>query len=76
MQPWQAICPLLAKIFVDYEPGIHYSQLQMQAGATGINTIRIYNPIKQLIEKDEEMIFVRKRIPEIQSLTNQEIALL
>jgi len=34
MQPWQAIAPKLAQLFVDYEPGIHYSQIQMQAGTT------------------------------------------
>lgn len=56
---------MLARLFVDYEPGIHYSQLQMQSATTGINTIRIYNPLKQLQEKDSELFFVRKWIPEI-----------
>jgi deoxyribodipyrimidine photo-lyase len=73
LQPWQAIHPLLARIFVDYEPGIHLSQLQMQAGTTGINTIRIYNPIKQLAEKDSDLNFVRRWVPEITSLSNEEI---
>ena len=56
---------MLARLFVDYEPGIHYSQLQMQSGTTGINTIRIYNPLKQIQEKDTDLTFVRRRIPEI-----------
>jgi deoxyribodipyrimidine photo-lyase len=73
LQPWQAIHPFLARIFVDYEPGIHLSQLQMQSGTTGINTIRIYNPIKQLAEKDSDLIFVKRRVPEISSLTNEQI---
>jgi deoxyribodipyrimidine photo-lyase len=34
MQPWQSFAERLACLFTDYEPGIHYSQLQMQAATT------------------------------------------
>ena len=73
MQPRQEISPMLARIFLDYEPGLHYSQLQMQSGTTGINTIRIYNPLKQLVDKDEDLTFVRTWLPELVSLTSDEI---
>lgn len=76
MQRWQDIHYMLARIFLDYEPGLHYSQLQMQSGTTGINTIRIYNPIKQLEDKDSDLAFVRMWLPELANLTKEEILLL
>jgi deoxyribodipyrimidine photo-lyase len=73
MQPRQEIHHMLARVFLDYEPGLHYSQLQMQSGTTGINTIRIYNPLKQLVDKDEDLTFIRRWLPELVSLTSDEI---
>ncbi len=73
MQPWLAIGAKLAQLFLDYEPGIHYPQLQMQAGTTGINTIRIYNPILNGKEKDPEGVFIRQYIPELRGIPNEYI---
>jgi deoxyribodipyrimidine photo-lyase len=67
-QPWQAGAGFLARQFLDYEPGIHFSQFQMQAGTTGINTLRIYNPVKQSKEKDKEGEFIKRWIPELRDL--------
>ena len=67
-QPWQSGVIHLARNFLDFEPGIHYSQFQMQAGETGINMIRIYNPTKNAKEHDKEGIFVKKWIPELKKI--------
>jgi len=67
-QDWRFGVYHLAQLFLDYEPGIHYPQFQMQAGTTGINTIRIYNPIKQSQEHDPNGIFIKMWIKELENV--------
>lgn len=63
--PWRDTGLVLARLFTDYEPGIHWPQVQMQSGVTGINTVRIYNPVKQGHDQDPDGAFVRRWLPEL-----------
>jgi len=62
---WRVSGAKLAQLFSDYEPGIHWPQVQMQSGQTGINTPRIYNPVKQGMDQDPEGVFTRRWVPEL-----------
>jgi len=72
-QPWQECAPFLARMFLDFEPGIHYPQLQMQSGETGVNMVRIYNPVKNSTEHDPEGVFIKKWVPELNQLPTKYI---
>lgn len=71
---WRHISRCLARMFTDYEPGIHYNQMQMQAGTTGISSIRIYNPIRQVAEQDPDGSFIREWVPELADVPAEYLA--
>jgi deoxyribodipyrimidine photo-lyase len=72
---WRPLAPILARLFLDYEPGIHYPQLQMQAGTTGINANRIYNVTKQAADHaGADYVFIRRWVPELSRVPARYIA--
>ncbi|TAF75484.1 MAG: deoxyribodipyrimidine photo-lyase [Alphaproteobacteria bacterium] len=70
---WRKTAPFLAQLFTDYEAGIHYSQFHMQSGITGINAVRMYNPIKQSIDHDPQGKFIRRYVPELKHVPDNFI---
>ena len=70
---WKKIASTLARLFLDFEPGIHYPQLQMQSGCSGINQMRVYNVTKQGVDQDPSGVFIRKWVVELRKVQDEHI---
>ncbi len=71
--PWQITGNHLARSFLDYEPGIHWSQVHMQSGVTGINSVRAYSVRKQSEDQDPDGEFIREWVPELSNVSTEFI---
>jgi len=71
---WRPVAAHLARMWTDYEPGIHYPQHQMQSGSSGINTLRIYSPTKQVTDHDPTGVFIKQWVPELRDVPDRHLA--
>lgn len=71
--PWRDSGQVLARLFTDYDPGIHWPQVQMQSGVTGINTVRVYSPTKQGLDQDPTGDFTRRWVPELAHIPGKAV---
>ena len=70
---WREPALFLAREFVDYEPAIHYNQMQIHAGTAGAGTMLAYNPVKQAQELDSSAGFVRRWLPALRAVPDAYI---
>ena len=71
---WRPTAVYLGAQFLDFEPGIHYPQSQMQSATSGINSIRIYSPTKQALDQDPNGTFIKQYVPELARVPAEYIA--
>ncbi|MEM6532011.1 MAG: deoxyribodipyrimidine photo-lyase [Myxococcota bacterium] len=71
---WRFTAVHLAQHFLDFEPGIHFSQFQMQSGVTGINAVRVYSPAKQVKDQDPDGVFIKRWVPELEGVEKKYLA--
>ena len=71
---WREPGLFLARQFLDYEPAIHYNQLQIHAGTAGATQLLSYNPVKQAQDLDPTGKFVRRWLPILRRVPDEFIA--
>lgn len=70
---WQDVGNILAGLFIDYEPGIHWSQIQMQAGLNPYRHVPMYDIIKQSHMHDPHATFIHMMIPELKHIQAPDV---
>lgn len=71
---WRPVGRFLAREWLDLEPGIHWPQMQMQAGVTSVHTLRLYSPAKQARDHDPDGAFIRRYVPELGAVPTYYLA--
>ncbi|MFC0525998.1 FAD-binding domain-containing protein [Pontibacillus salicampi] len=73
LMDWRRPAHYLAQQFLDYEPAIHYSEMQRLAGTFGEAEARIYNPIQEGKKHDPDGAFVRRYVPVLKDVPNKYV---
>lgn len=63
--PWREPAQHLARLFLDYEPGIHYPQIQWLWGTAGATMPAIIDPTAEARRLDPNGDFIRRWLPEL-----------
>jgi deoxyribodipyrimidine photo-lyase len=72
-QPWKLGADFFYYHLVDADPAINYTQWQQQAGVTGVNTMRVYNPRKQVRDNDSDGAFIHEWVPELRPVPPEHL---
>ncbi len=70
---WQRTARELAGLFLDYQPAIHYTQVQKISGTFKDGPIKVHNPIRFGKEVDPDGAFVRRYVPELKDVPDKYI---
>ncbi|MGH8265675.1 MAG: FAD-binding domain-containing protein [Steroidobacteraceae bacterium] len=70
---WRQLRDFLARQFIDYEPGVHFMELQSLAGVAGRRTLRIYDAVREGRQLDPDGDFIRQWLPELAALPHQTV---
>jgi deoxyribodipyrimidine photo-lyase len=68
---WRHIRDFLARQFVDYEPGVHFMELQTLSGVSGRRRPRICDAVREGRALDPGAQFIRTWVPELATLPQQ-----
>lgn len=65
---WKQTAWELGRLFLDYQPAIHYTHMQQISGTYKAGSIKVQNPIRYGKEHDADGAFIRRYVPELKKV--------